>query len=461
MKTLKEVKWKMSQLCAGFARVNINPPMGMPVAGYYHVRLADRVLDDLEANAVAVDDGKERILLVSIDLLELLSPFSDPIRERIARRTGVREDHIFLACTHTHTGPKLNGDEAPDLQRQYFDFLASRLEDVCDFAVRDLHPARMGFGCAHAPGIAFIRRYRMKDGSTRTNPGINNPDVLEPIGDVNDAVGVVRFDREGADTILLTHFGCHPDTIGGCVISADWPGFARRTLEKTLDHVRCVLFNGAQGDVNHVNTAPEDGDLNDLAMDFDDVMRGYGHARHMGRVVAGAVLLVYGKVCWTSETAVRAAQQVIRWPSNRPEPEELPQARLYDSLHKAGRDSEIPYQGMMLTTVVAEADRMLRLEHGPDDFALRLSAAAVGPVAFAGIPGEPFTETGRAVARAEGWRMVLPCCCTNGYENYFPLMKDYLDGGYEARSSLFRAGVAEAVADGCLALLKTLRCEGR
>ena len=138
----------MSQLCAGFARVNITPPMGMPIAGYYQVRLAEKVLDELEANAVAVAAGEEKLLLISVDILELLSPYSDPIRERIARRTGVQEDHIFLACTHTHTGPKLNGDEAPELQKQYFDFLASRLEDVSDFAVRDLNPARMGFGGA-------------------------------------------------------------------------------------------------------------------------------------------------------------------------------------------------------------------------------------------------------------------------------------------------------------------------
>ena len=447
----------MGQLCAGFARVNITPPMGMPIAGYYQVRLAEKVLDDLEANAIAVSDGEEQALLVSIDLLELLSPYSDPIRESIARRTGVRRDHIFLACTHTHTGPKLNGDEAPELQKQYFDFLSSRLADVCDFALKDLRPARMGYGVSRAPGIAFIRRYRMKDGSTRTNPGVNNPEILEPLGEVNDTVSVVRFDRENADGILLVHFGCHPDTIGGCVISADWPGFARRTLEKTLDHVKCALFNGAQGDVNHVNTAPRGGDLNDLTMDFDDVMRGYGHSRHMGRAVAGAALQIYDKVRWTKNCPVRAAQKVIRWPSNRPAPEELPLARLYDTLHREGRDEEIPYRGMMLTTVVAEADRMLQLEHGPDDFALRLSAVTVGPVAFSGIPGEPFTETGRAIAGAEGWALALPCCCTNGYENYFPLMKDYEDGGYEARSSLFRAGVAEAVAKESLSLLAGLR----
>ena len=447
----------MNTIQAGFARVNITPPMGIPIAGYYKVRLAEKVLDELEATALAVTDGKETLLLVSVDIIEMPAPYSDPIRERIARETGVPDDHILLCCTHTHTGPKLDGEEEPELRAAYFRFLSSRLTDVCRFALRDMTPARMGWAVSHAPGIAFIRRYRMKDGTIHTNPGIRNPDTVAPVGVPNDQVSVVRFDREDGGSVVLAHFGCHPDTIGGCVISADWPGFVRRTLEKALDNTRCIFLNGAQGDVNHVNTQPGPGDLNGLTMDFDDVMRGYGHTRHMGRAVAGAVLQVIDKVQWTDDTAVHGAQQVISCPSNRPQPEELPLARQIDALHRAGRDSEIPYQGMQLTTVVAEADRMLQLEHGPEAFPLRISAASIGPLALAGIPGEPFADTGRAIQRAEGWALVLPLCCTNGYENYFPLLEDFREDGYEARSCLFQAGVAEKITDQCLALLRSFR----
>ena len=63
-----------------------------------------------------------------------------------------------------------------------------------------------------------------------------------------------------------------------------------------------------------------------------------------------------------------------------PEEKDLPQAREYAALHEADRDSEIPYTGMMLTTVVAEAARMLRLEHGPDSFDMDLVGIAIGPV---------------------------------------------------------------------------------
>ena len=33
----------------------------------------------------------------------------------------------------------------------------------------------MGFAVGSAPNVAFIRRYIMKNGEIRTNPGVNNP----------------------------------------------------------------------------------------------------------------------------------------------------------------------------------------------------------------------------------------------------------------------------------------------
>ena len=450
----------MDGLMAGFARVNITPAMGTPVAGYYKVRLAERVLDELEANVLALALGEARMLLVSVDNLGMSQRRQDLLRGQIASRTGVEAEAVFIACTHTHTGPMVDGDVDPALQDAYFSFLLARLVDAAGFALRDLKPARMGWAQGQAPGIAFIRRYLMKDGSIRTNPGVNHPDVVGPIGQVDERVGVLRFDREGGETLVLAHFGVHPDTIGGCNISADWPGFARRTVERALEGTRCIVFNGAQGDINHVNTAPAGGDLNDLTMDFDDVMRGYGHARHMGQAVAGAVLQVYAKVCYTPVHSLQAAQKVIRHPSNRPSPEELPMARLYNRLHQEHRDAEIPYQGMMLTTVVAEAERMLQLENGPDDFALRVSVAAIGNVALVGVPGEPFSGVGRTIKAAPGWAMVLPCCCVNGNEAYFPDMEAYQNGSYEVRSSIFKAGVGEAIAGEALRMLDAIKETG-
>lgn len=205
------------------------------------------------------------------------------------------------------------------------------------------------------------------------------------------------------------------------------------------------MFNGAQGDVNHVNVHPTGGFLNDMFMDFDDVARGYGHARYMGRVVAGAVLQVCDKVNYVDVDSVKYAQRTVNVPSNMPRPEDMPEAYRIDKLHHEGRDEELPYTGMMLTTVVAEAARMIRLEHGPEAFPMTLTALSIGNVAFFGIPGEPFNGIGRGVKKTDGWDLIVPCCLTNGAEGYFPMKDAYDEGGYEARSSNFKAGVAEFI----------------
>ena len=69
----------------------------------------------------------------------------------------------------------------------------------------------------------------------------------------------------------------------------------------------------------------------------------------------------------------------------------------------------------------------------------------IGEVAIVGIPGEPFLGIGRGIKAAEGYGLIIPVACANGYEGYFPMRDSYDEGGYEARSSNFRAGVAEFI----------------
>ena len=135
----------------------------------------------------------------------------------------------------------------------------------------------------------------------------------------------------------------------------------------------------------------------------------------------------------------------------------MPLAKKYNELHLAGKDDEIPYKGMMLTTVVAEAQRKVRLENGPDFFEMPLTGVAIGDVAFVGIPGEPFSGIGISIKKTDGWKMILPCCATNGYEGYFPMKEAYDEGGYETGSSSFKSGVAELIIEESKKVLKLLK----
>ena len=446
----------MSELYAGFGRVNITPGLGIGLAGYYQPRFADGVLDELEINALALSCGGTRAVILTIDHCGIVKTVMDPIRQAVCDATGLPWECVYIHATHTHTAPFLNPNPTEPCEIEYHQLVKRKMTDAAVLALADLKPARMGYGTGQAPHVAFLRRYRMKDGSVRTNPGTDNPDILGPVGQVDEQVSVLRLDQTGGSSLVLVSFANHPDTVGGSKLSADWPGFVRRTVERVLDGTRCLCLNGIQGDVNHVNVHPRGGDCNGLHTDFDGVLRGYDHARYLGRVITGGVLQAYDKVCWTEPDRLRCGQRLVRVPSNVPDPAELPEARRLVALHEAGRDDEIPFTGMALTTVVADACRKLRLEHGPAYFDLPLTAVTLGPVALVGMPGEPFSAVGRAVKQVPGWAMVIPTCNTNAKEGYFPTEDAYLPGGYEAGSSNYRAGVAERLIEEAGKLLEEL-----
>ena len=139
-----------------------------------------------------------------------------------------------------------------------------------------------------------------------------------------------------------------------------------------------------------------------------------------------------------------------------PEPEEMEEARYIHEMHLAGRDEELPYKGMMLTTQVAAAQRKLNLEHGPEFFEMKLSGLSVGEVALVGIPGEPFNGIGVGLKESSEFALVMPACLTNGDHGYFPMKDSFDEGGYEAGSSIFKAGVAELIVEEGLKLLEDL-----
>ena len=452
----------MGRFQVGYAAVNINPPLGCGMFGYYIPRFAKGFLDDLEAHGIVLSLGDTRIAMISVDNCEIMKPLVDRYRAAIEKATGIGFENIFLSCTHTHTGPLIQPTdtfEAPQEPiERYADFVEERLIDLVKLAIMDLKPAKMGFITGFAPErVAYIRLYRMKDGSAMTCPPINDPNIDGPIGQLDQRCHILRFDQESGHSIVIFNYGVHADTINGELLSSDWPGWMRHTLDKALDGVKCLCFVGCQGDVGSTHVNPCGGDMNDTEISFDNEMKSPGMARFVGRALAGTVLQVYDKVEYVDVEDLQILHKFIEVDANRPAPEELPLAHKYKDLHDAGRDDEIPYTAMALTIAVSEAIRMCNLEHGPDTFTLELTGLKIGPVAFLGIPGEPFTEIGVRVKEAEGWKQIMPVCLTTGCEGYFPSKEAYAAGGYEARSSIFRSHVSDRIVEGCKDLLEKLK----
>src|SRR5690606_5821101 len=110
---------------------------------------------------------------------------------------------------------------ACEVSAEYLDFLVNKAADAAVLAYAQRREARIGAGSGTVEGIAFQRRYWMKDGTLRTNPGIGNPDVDRPAGPTDPELTVVRIDAaDGTPLGIVANYACHTDTVGGTEFSA-------------------------------------------------------------------------------------------------------------------------------------------------------------------------------------------------------------------------------------------------
>ena len=435
---------------AGFAKIDITPPLGAHLNGYYKIRVADHVIEPLYVSAVAYTDGENTVVTISLDISEILQVDTDYIRGEVAARTGLPQEAVFIACTHPHTAPVISEirgffkrDEA------YYSIFVRKICDAAQLAIQDMKEAKAYMARAQAKGISFVRRFRMKDGSCCTNPKPEQrDDILEPIGTPDETVQLVKLTREGAADIAIVNFGTHPDVIGGTGICPDWPGYLRDHLERALADeangmgVRVIFFNGAQGDVIHL----------DRASKFRP--SGVTHSRHMGRVLAGAVLSVYTYAEEIDSSQVFYKQKYATVNLNKGTEEQVKWAHILDERYI--RD-DLP-DGFVFNDIV-RARRYIRLELKDATDELNVVCVGFGDVAFVGLPGEPFTEIGRQIKAHSPFRMTLPCCNANGSEGYFVTDDALMVDGYESTSTLFKPGVADTMIHKSLEILNELKKE--
>ena len=83
----------------------ITPDCGVLLAGYGPHDVSVAVHDDLFVTGVCLDDGENKALILSFDLLGLDACFVQELRRRCAAAANCAEEAVLLSCTHTHGGP--------------------------------------------------------------------------------------------------------------------------------------------------------------------------------------------------------------------------------------------------------------------------------------------------------------------------------------------------------------------
>lgn len=419
---------------AGFSRVDITPPNGVSLPGYFHKRLVDGVLDPLVVECVAFSWNGEAGLVFAVDNIHIREELCRKANAIIEKELGIPGSRQFINCTHTHTGGetqvrKSHTPEEAAKVEAYADQVVAGIVAAARAACADLAPASLALGKTDCRGISFIRRFRMKDGSVRTNPGYGDKNIVTPLGEPDESLQLLRIKRTGAPDIAIINFGTHPDTVGGTKVSADWPAFVRSTFENGIGGgVKCLMLNGAQGDVNHYDRNPVPGRKKLPRAKIRE---------YMGRRIAGAAMRIWD-VCEDVEAGpVKGEVNLMKAPTNMPSEDEKKWIALFD----AGRKNEIPLGHMEILTLTSPTSRARRFMNGPESIDIPVSTLSVGKtIAFAGFPGEPFVKIGTDVKAASPFRMTMVSCLVNGDRGYFPSTDAFPQGGYEALSSRFAKG---------------------
>jgi len=434
----------------GFAKIEITPSIGSNLNGYYHERYSEYVVDPLYVSAVAYSDGNNTALTMSLDNAGILQRDMNYIRLKVSKHIGIPVEAVFLACTHTHTGPVIS--EIPGFfkrDEEYYNDFCNKVCLCAEEAINDMKDSVVSVASGEVDGISFIRRYRMKDGSVVTNPTVDIIEqVLGPIGEPDKTVQLIKIQREDAPDIAIIHYANHPDVVGGRGICPDWPGFMRDTLEAALvkeangKGVRVIFFNGAEGDVNQWNPMKK------------EYPKGVEHSRHMGRVLAGVVLSIYTYTKPVSCDLVCFKQNVALVATAKGTEEDVKKAKLVNEkfmVRKEKSNSEYSWIDVVMSR------KYIRLEEVEPIVDLNVLCLSLGDVVFVGIPGEPDTDIGRQVKEKSPFAMTFVCSNANGSEGYFLTDEALNETGYEASSSLFLPGVASELIHTSLKTLQELK----
>jgi neutral ceramidase len=207
-------------LSAGFARLDITPTRPSYLAGYFTLkgRLSTGVRDPLYARALALHQGRRRVVLVVFDTLLVTDEVARALREALAD-TGA---DVMAVATHTHSAP--GGYWEPLAARLALGpFVEGRREElvaagvaVARAALDDLQPARWAVHTGRAPAAAVNRR-----------------DARLP---ADAHVWALLVEREH-DSGVVCGASAHPVIVAERAyhkVSADFPGELTRQLEQRV-----------------------------------------------------------------------------------------------------------------------------------------------------------------------------------------------------------------------------------
>ena len=227
----------------GVGGEDITPPVGIYLAGFAaRTEPSTAVYHPLKANAIAIDDGNDPLIIASAEILGFYE-HTEEVRSRISALTGVVPANIVLSGSHTHCGPcirEMDRHRHGDLDEDYIERLLDGVTRCAKTAWETRSPARLRFGRGHSD-IAVSRRKSDGKGGVEWKPGPGAPHDHEvPVLAVESPEGELRS--------VIFSYACHPTSRSGTLIGGDYVCYAYDHVEAMHPGVTAFFLQGCAGD---------------------------------------------------------------------------------------------------------------------------------------------------------------------------------------------------------------------
>ncbi len=436
-------------LRVGQAVVDLTPPPLMPFHAPqrppFPAGPAEGVHDPLLARAVVFEVGGVKAAVVACDLTSIPRHLHEEARAHVSRISRVPPAHVMFSATHTHTTPNIRprfARNATPEQRQVMDAYLARLPQLMAESVQAaearLSPATLQATIGEVRGVAFNRRFLMKDGTVVSNPAKGRDeglvDVVRAAGPTDPSLPMLYFaGTDGRPIATLLNFAMHLDTTGGQRYSADFPHQIAKILRDVKGPEMLMHFTmGAAGNVNHYYL---------LDPHRPHRVKGYDESARIGTLIAAEVVRGYAQLRPVAVDGLKVSHETVSLVLH--EAKAAAVAAQFGG-GAAFHDGEVGY----------------RLIDGQYRFEAEVMVIALGEeVAFVGFPGEMFVELGLMVKQGSPYQYTFIDTLANGAIGYVANRKAYREGSYGASVATTRSqpGSGEALVDSALRQLIALR----